>query len=54
VRYFATHYLLDRGVLTLVNKQFKKRLEKAVQLICLPLPIKGCEASICRAVVIED
>ena len=54
-RYYSTRYLLENDVLTLVRiSNLASVSKKRVTLICLPLPIKGCEASMCRAVVLED
>ncbi len=54
-RYETTRYLLERGVLTLPRIDHLDRISKRrVQLICLPLPIRGIEASPVRAVVVEE
>ena len=54
-QYYTTFHLLGNNVLTLVRlTNLRSISKKRVTLICLPLPIKGCEASLCRAVVLED
>jgi len=54
-RYYITRYLLEHGVLTLPRIAHLDRVSRRrVQLICLPLPIRGVEASPVRAVVVEE
>jgi arylformamidase len=54
-RYYITRYLLEHGTLTMPRIcNLDKLSQRRVTLICLPLPIRGVEASMVRAVVLEE
>lgn len=54
-QYYTSRYLLENGVLTLTSLcNLDKISHKRVELICFPLHIRDIEASLVRAVVLEE
>jgi arylformamidase len=54
-RYYTSRYLLEHGTLTLVRLcNLDKLSKRRVELICFPLAIRGVEASMVRAIVVES